>query len=255
LVAAGYATDALQYMGPYSADAVRLLELAPESHVLDVACGCGTATLQLAERGHRVTAVDFSPGMIEQLRAAAERRAFDRVDTRVMDGQALDLPDGRFDGALSMFGLMFFPDRARGFAELRRTLRPGARAAVSCWCPADRSPAMQLMFGALRAAVPEMPDRKPVDPLNSPEGLLREMTAAGFRDVEVHAVSHGWSYASATAAWEAACRGGVPFAMAAKALGPEEWSRRTPTAIAFFEANATFPCAPEAPAFIGVGVA
>ena len=50
---------------------------------------------------------------------------------RVMDGQALDLADDAFDAAVSMFGLMFFPDAASGVAEARRVVRPGGSWAWS----------------------------------------------------------------------------------------------------------------------------
>ena len=54
-----------------------------------------------------------------------------QIDTRVMDGQLLDLPDEHFDLSFSTFGLMFFPDWRKGVAELARVTRDGGRAGIT----------------------------------------------------------------------------------------------------------------------------
>lgn len=83
-----------------------------------------------------VDAVDFSSAMLDTLRARAD--GLDHVHLHEADGQALPFPDGIYDAGFSMFGLMFFPDRARGWAGLRRVLRPGGRAVVASWHPLDQ---------------------------------------------------------------------------------------------------------------------
>jgi ubiquinone/menaquinone biosynthesis C-methylase UbiE len=72
------------------------------------------------------------------------RRGIANIKTCLMDGQALEFGDNTFDFAYSIFGLMFFPDRLKGFREMHRTLRPGGRAAVTSWAPVEESPLMQL---------------------------------------------------------------------------------------------------------------
>ncbi|WP_245664735.1 class I SAM-dependent methyltransferase [Nocardia grenadensis] len=146
-IAEDYAVSTISVMRPFAAAAVRLAGLAGHTRparVVDVAAGPGTLSLLAAEHAERVDAVDFSAPMIEQLERAVTAAGADNVVARVGDGQELPFADAEFDAAFSMFGLMFFPDRARGFAELFRVLRPGGVAVVSSWAPADRSTWMQM---------------------------------------------------------------------------------------------------------------
>lgn len=253
LVAEGYASDTQPQLAPYSLAAIELVAPAADARVLDVACGTGTTTLELAPRVDHVTAVDFAANMVELLREQLAVRRIDNVEAWVMDGQDLDLADDSYDAAFSMFGLMFFPDRARGLAELRRTLVPGGRVAVSTWCRAERSPCMQLMLGSLRAAVPELPAGGSISALDTGEALVREMTAAGFRDVAFHEVTRAIERTSAEEAWGAMDRGAVPFVMLREQLGDEEWERRSARGIEFLAREASFPAAFESTAFVGVG--
>ena len=98
--------------------------------MLDVAAGPGTLAFIASAAGAHVTAIDFSPDMIDRLRARSVREGV-QIEARVGDGQALPFDDATFEHAFSMFGLMFFPDRAKGFRELCRVLVPGGRAVVS----------------------------------------------------------------------------------------------------------------------------
>jgi SAM-dependent methyltransferase len=157
--------------------------------ILDVGAGSGGAALALAERGCRVTAIDASPGMIERLASRARMARLD-VDALVMDGQALDFADGRFDAAISVFGVILFPDAVRGLAEMRRVVRPGGRIAVVTWT----EPESYELAAELRAAVeticgpgpaPALPAQLRYRERAAFEALFR---AAGFDAVaiEVH---------------------------------------------------------------------
>ena len=100
---------------------------------LDLGCGTGRHALWLAERGGRVTAVDFSEGMLVQARrkpgAAAVR--FLRHDLAT----PLPFPEGAFDLAVSGLVLEHLEDLPGFFRELRRVLRPGGRAVLSAMHP------------------------------------------------------------------------------------------------------------------------
>ena len=177
----------------FAINALRLLGLEPGQRLLDVAAGTGALTLQAAEAGVNVCAVDFAPGMVRLLR---QRLSDAGLHARVeqMDGQSLGCGSASFDAACSMFGLIFFPDLDAGARELRRVVRPGGQVLVAAW---DRSgfPLLVAVDRALQAAVPgltrpeELPPSFRVADRGSVEALL---VRAGLREVTVLEVTHDW---------------------------------------------------------------
>jgi ubiquinone/menaquinone biosynthesis C-methylase UbiE len=131
----------------FALKAIDALGLKPGARVIDSGAGAGGAALELARRGARVTAIDASAGMVARLneRAVAEGLLLDAL---VMDGQRLAFADASFDAALSVFGVILFPDAIAGLAELRRVVQPGGRIALVTWT----EPAAYELAADLRAA-------------------------------------------------------------------------------------------------------
>ena len=242
----------------FEAFAARALELAaPASgRIVDVACGPGTLAALAARRGLAVDALDFSPAMIERL----ETRKLPGVTARIGDGQALPYADGAFAAGFSMFGLMFFPDRAKGFAELRRVLAPGARAVVSSWYAMESVPAFAVMFGALRPGFAELmagrpPQPQAPSPLTTEDECRSEMSAA-FSRVEVHTVSQRQQAPSVDALWESLVRTMAPVVLLRKGLGEARWAPYDAAArAAIRQVAGDGPIELEMRAFLTVGVA
>jgi demethylmenaquinone methyltransferase/2-methoxy-6-polyprenyl-1,4-benzoquinol methylase len=108
-------------------------ELKPGDAALDVCCGTGDLTLELAGRvspGGYVIGCDFSEPMLD----LARRKAAERQSTaaRFEWADALQLPydAGRFDAVTVGFGIRNFADRDRGLREMARVLRPGGRLVI-----------------------------------------------------------------------------------------------------------------------------
>ena len=131
----------------FALGAIDALALEPGSRVLDSGAGTGGAALELVRRGHRVTAIDASIAMV---RRAKDRASAEGLTTEIltMDGQNVSFPDASFDAALSILGVILFPDAVRGLSELRRAVRRGGRIALITWT----APEAYELIGELRAA-------------------------------------------------------------------------------------------------------
>lgn len=229
LVAEGYAAEAPLVMAHFSERAAELLAPPPSARVLDVAAGPGTLAIRLAPAVRELVALDFSPRMVAELERAARSAELVNLRAVLADGQNLPFGDAEFDAGFSIFGLMFFPDRARGFSELARVLKPGAGAVVSAWAPVEDSSLLRAMFGALAAADPTfvMPRRDDAG-LENPEVLAREMREGGFERVRIEPVTKTIRPSSAEELWLRMARSSAPLVLLRNRLGEAEWQRREP---------------------------
>lgn len=149
------------------------LSLQPGEHVLDIGCGCGHTSLNLADRvgaEGSVTGIDISAPMLAVARQlAAEHNAghnagHNAVQFVEADAQTHTFTPEMYDAAFSRFGVMFFEDPVAAFANIRRSLRPSARLAFCCWQPRAVNPFMTVPAMAaleLLPAPPEIPPRTP----------------------------------------------------------------------------------------------
>jgi SAM-dependent methyltransferase len=141
----------------------------------------------VAAQGARVLATDLSPVMVEALR----RRGIAGAEHRVMDMQAIDLPDASVDAVVSRFGYMLVPDAALAFRETRRVLKPGRPLAFATWAPANRNP-WATAYGPvlIERGLQEPP--KPGEPgqfaLGEPERIEELVNGAGFAELETREV-------------------------------------------------------------------
>jgi ubiquinone/menaquinone biosynthesis C-methylase UbiE len=222
LAAKDYANVTAPFFRNYAEVALDRAGVAVGSRVLDVAAGPGTLALLAALRGCHTTAVDFSPRMIDELRSKAVA-AGAVVDAQVADGQALPIRDAAFDAAFSMFGLMFFPDRAKGLREMLRVLVPGGVAVISSWQPMERFPILSDIFAAVREILPDLPLGGDKAPLVALAEIVSEMRAAGFESIAAEEVSASAESPTLDDAWSFMHRGSPPLALIRKNIGEAAW--------------------------------
>jgi SAM-dependent methyltransferase len=168
--------------------------LRPGDRVLELACGPGGAGLAAAERvgpGGEVVLSDVAPPMLAIATARAAARGLTQVRGEVIDLEAIDQPDGRYDAVLCREGLMFAVEPARAAREIARVLRPGGRIAAAVWGPRAENPWLGLVLDAVgeQLGVPLPPPGIPGPfSLGDRAGLAALLGGAGLVDVSVRGV-------------------------------------------------------------------
>ena len=201
----------------FAETAIARLQVQTGMRVLDVGAGSGGAALALARRGCVVVAIDASARMIERIKVRDAS-----VSAEVMNGQALRFADHTFDAALSVFGVILFPDAVRGLAEMRRVVRPGGRVAIVTWTEPQRYELSVQLRAAIEVVRPGgKPGALPAQlRFREREACADLFSAAGFQSV--HIAAHTATLAAPSALWLAERMAFAP-GMAAQlaALGAE----------------------------------
>jgi SAM-dependent methyltransferase len=187
-----------RFVGRYSGDLAAALcdraGVGAGQRVLDVGCGPGALTAELAGRVGvgNVAAIDPSPPFLEACRARVPG-----VDAQVATAESLPFPDAGFDAALAQLVVNFMTDPVRGVGEMRRVTRPGGTVAACVW---DYAGGMQLLRGFWDAAVAVDPDGAgPLDEARrmaiSDATSLRDLwTRVGFTSIDVGALDVAAEY-------------------------------------------------------------
>lgn len=256
MVAEGYAETTMKLFRSYTEKALEVANISKESAILDVACGPGTLPLLAADQVKSVHAIDFSESMIKVFKEAMQTEGLKNIEIHCCDGQALPFSDEMFDVAFSMFGLMFFPDRNKGYAEIYRALKPGGKIIISSWAPVSESPIMQTMFGALKAMKPEIPEpQTDIESLENPEFFKAELQNAGFNEVEILPVIGEYPISDLQEFWSDMVKGSAPIVMLKNSMSPEEWEEKERVALDYLQNKLpSLPTSLYAKAWLGCGI-
>jgi SAM-dependent methyltransferase len=159
--------------------------------ILDVGCGCGDTSLELARRvgpEGEVLGLDISGPMLEVARRRAAEAGASGLKFRQADAQVAALPDDR-DAVFSRFGVMFFADPPAAFANLRRALRPGGRLGFVCWRPLAENLWMRLPAEAAADLAAPAPPPEPGAPgpfaFADPDRVRAILAQAGFTGIDI----------------------------------------------------------------------
>ena len=173
---------------------------------LDVAAGSGALSIPAARLGAQVLATDLSSVMLELLQARAGKERLN-IETRVMDGHALEFDDDSCDVAGSQFGVMLFPNMAKGIREMTRVVKPGGRVLIHAYGDPHNIEFLGFLIRAVQSVRPNF-EGPPMDPpplefqLADPEKLYKELSAAGLKDVKVETVTETTGHQTGKDLWE-----------------------------------------------------
>ena len=160
--------------------------LAPGLRLLDVGCGPGTITVDLAQRlaPGEVVGFDVAAGVIERATALRDERGAVNCAFRVDDVYAIDQPDASFDIVHAHQVLQHLTDPVAALGEMHRVLKPGGLLAVRdadyggmTWAPA--TPAIERWMAVYQAVAAEQGSEP-----NAGRHLLGWVQQAGFADIE-----------------------------------------------------------------------
>jgi ubiquinone/menaquinone biosynthesis C-methylase UbiE len=163
------------------------VEAAPGDRVLDVGCGSGVLSRELARRvapDGSVVGSDLGEGMLVVARGYASAIPISYVQA---DAEQLPFADAEFSAVTCQQALQFFPDRLAALAEFRRVLAAGGRLAVACWCSIEGTAGMRAIAAALDLHIgPHAGDmmRAPFV-IEDPAELRTLLESAGFSDIVV----------------------------------------------------------------------
>jgi SAM-dependent methyltransferase len=169
---------------PYAIDLAARVAQDPPARLLELAAGTGAVTRRLAlalPASTGIVATDLNQPMIDRANAIGATRS---IAWRQADALQLPFPDASFDCVVCQFGVMFFPDKPRAFAEAHRVLRPGGRLLFNTW---DRLEANEFPATVLAALGEMFRDDPPTFMARVPHGyfdydwIRRDLAAGGFR--------------------------------------------------------------------------
>lgn len=183
------------WLGAATETMLDMAGVVPGARVLDVAAGAGGQTLAVARRvgpdGH-VLATDISSNILAFAERSAREAGLTNVETRVVDGEQLDVEPGAIDAVISRVGFIYFPDQHAAFLGMRRALRPGGRLAGIVYSTPEANPFFSIPVSIVRRRA-QLPAPAPGQPgpfsLGAPGVIEAALERAGFTDVEVRRVS------------------------------------------------------------------
>lgn len=178
-------------LAPIGESLLEAAELAPGAHVLDVGCGGGWTTRQIARRvgpGGTATGLDIAPMLVAEAARRAAAEGLQNIRFQLGDAAHI-VPEGApFDRLMSRFGVMFFEDPHAAYASLAQLLAPGGRMDLAVWAAPSENPWMTEMRAAVGRHLPlPKPDPRAPGPFQLADEayLLDILASAGLESVSL----------------------------------------------------------------------
>jgi ubiquinone/menaquinone biosynthesis C-methylase UbiE len=192
---------------PVTERMLEVLQVRPGATILELAAGTGIVgftALEALGGDSRLIMSDFAPAMVEAACRQGAELGVERVEYRVLDAEALELPDESVDGVLCRFGYMLLADPAAALAETRRVLREGGRVSCAVFAEAAQNPWAALPVSVLvesgHLPLPE-PGQPGILSLADTTRLRQLFTDAGLTDPEIEEVPFAYPFSGEDDYW------------------------------------------------------
>jgi len=167
-------------------------DIRPGHTVLDVGCGSGATTIEIARRigaEGRVLGIDISTPMLNIGRARLEALEIDVVTFDNKDVATYPFEERTFDRVFSRCGVMFFVDPIAAFANICSSMKSDGRLAFVCWQALNKNPWMEIPLKMALQYVSAPPPAGPEEPgpmaLADPDRVRQILSGAGFENIKL----------------------------------------------------------------------
>jgi len=203
--------------------------LTAGDRVLDVGCGTGSLTFEVAGRSEpiEIRAIDFAAAFVE---AARQRNSDPRVSIEQADATALPFTDSSFDRAMAMLVLHFVADAPLAIREMRRVVKPGGVVAAVVWDHLGGMPGMRMIvdiLAMLSEAGRQLRGRYLFQPMMQPQEMQRAFVEAGLASVTETQLMIRMDYRDFDDLWAPIAAGEGPIGKFVGQLQPAELDRAT----------------------------
>jgi SAM-dependent methyltransferase len=177
-------------MAPFTQALLGAANLGPEGpwRVLDVGCGSGETTILAAEIGHELTGLDVSTSLLDLAKARAAKAGLPGIDFFLGDAARMFI-DPPFDLVMSRFGVMFFDDPVKAFANLKKLTRVGGRIVFVCWQDPRQNQWVTVPLAALDGLVEAVGAKQADGPgpfaFADPQKVRAVLADAGFEQIKI----------------------------------------------------------------------
>lgn len=177
-------------LNPLGQRAIEKLTLSSSETILDIGCGCGATTLEIAKdipKG-RITGVDISEPMLDRAREDALKMSLSNTDFVVKDVQTDEIDNNHFDIAFSRFGVMFFEDPYEAFKNINNALKKGGQLSFVCWQQASLNPWQSLSIEVIRGFLdlPAPPPKGPGPFAFEDKSYVQDiLESSNFQEIEI----------------------------------------------------------------------
>lgn len=179
-----------QWLGKATETMLDMAGISKGHRVLDVAAGAGEQSITTAKKvgttGY-VLATDISSNILEFARQMAKQAGLNNIETQVMDGENLTIPDATFDAVISRVGLIYFPDQQRALKEMLRVLKPGGKVAAIVYSTPDKNKFFSVPVSIIRNHAklpPPLPGQPGPFSLGAEGVIEKTFIQAGFINVK-----------------------------------------------------------------------
>ena len=167
-------------------------KMAVDGTILEVACGTGISTYHLRQAlpaDVQITATDLNPAMLDY--AKKKHAGLPGVTFDLADASSLAFDDHCFDAVVCQFGIMFFPDKAQGLAEMARTLKPGGTLVFNVWDSMEKNKSVAIAHETISSFFNDNPPQFLHTPFgfHDVEHIKTLLSEAGFENIGVHPVA------------------------------------------------------------------